>query len=91
MKMYRKTKLNEELDNFDYRKTITELEVPAFFISGECDYNCPWELVQDYCELIKAPKKHFYKIGNAAHSPLWENPEDTCRALREIKENTVNG
>ena len=91
MKMYRKTKLAEELHNFDYRKTITELEVPAFFISGESDYNCPWELVLDYCELIKAPQKHFYKIQGAAHSPLWENPKDTCRALREIKENTLNG
>ena len=91
MKMYRKTPLAEELDNFDYSETITELEVPIFFISGEYDYNCPWELVQDYCEEIKAPKKKFYKISNAAHSPLWENPEDTCRALREIKENTCNG
>ncbi|MCR4730074.1 MAG: alpha/beta hydrolase [Saccharofermentans sp.] len=91
MKMYRKTPLAEELDNFDYRKTITGLEVPAFFISGEYDYNCPWELVRDYCETVSAPQKKFYKIINAAHSPLWENPEETCRVLREIKENTYNG
>ena len=91
MKMYRKTTLAEELDDFDYRKTITELKVPVFFISGEYDYNCPWELVQDYCEVINAPEKKFYKINNAAHSPLWENPEDTCRALREIKEKTLDG
>ena len=90
MKMYRRTPLAEELDNFDYRKTITELEVPAYFISGEYDYNCPWELVQDYCNTISAPQKQFYKIRNAAHSPLWENPGDTCRILREIKEN-ING
>ena len=89
--MYRKTTLAEELDDFDYRKTITELKVPVFFISGEYDYNCPWELVQDYCEVINAPEKKFYKINNAAHSPLWENPEDTCRALREIKEKTLDG
>jgi pimeloyl-ACP methyl ester carboxylesterase len=65
--------------------------VPAFFISGEYDYNCPWELVQEYSEIISAPQKGFYKISDAAHSPLWENPEDTCKALREIKEMTING
>ena len=91
MKMYRRTKLAEELDNFDYRKSMTELKIPVFFISGEKDYNCPWELVKDYCEKIRAPQKGFYKISNSAHSPLWENPEETCRAMKQIKEMTLNG
>ena len=91
MKMYRTTPLASELDNFDYRKSLTELKVPAYFISGEYDYNCPWELVKDYNEKISAPAKGFYKIPNAAHSSLWENPEETCRILRDIKEKTQNG
>ena len=91
MKMYRKTKLSEELINFDYRNSITEVSVPVFFISGETDYNCPWELVRDYSEIISAPKKGFYKISGSAHSPLWENPAETCRVLNEIKEMTING
>ena len=91
MKMYRRSKLAEELDGFDYRKSITEIKIPAFFISGEKDYNCPWELVQDYCGKIKAPKKGFYKIEHSAHSPLWENPEDSCKVMKQIKEMTING
>ena len=45
----------------------------------------------EYNEKIDAPSKGFYKIADAAHSPLWENPEKTCAVLREIKEKTQNG
>ena len=91
MKMYRKAPIASELDGFDYRKSIPELEVPAFFISGEKDYNCPWELVRDYCDHLTAPQKGFYKISDSAHSPLWENPDETLNVLMEIKEKTLNG
>ena len=86
MKMYRNTPLDKELENFDYRESIKSLEVPAFFISGEYDYNCPWELVEEYCDMLSAPEKGFYKISNAAHSPLWENPAETCDIFKRIKE-----
>ena len=91
MKMYRNTPLAYDLNGFDYRVSIPSLEVPAFFISGEKDYNCPWELVQEYCNHLDAPKKSFYKISNSAHSPLWENPDETLNALIEIKEMTLYG
>lgn len=91
MKMYRTTKLSKELDDFDYRKSIPELKVSVFFISGESDYNCPWELSEEYSKIITAPMKGFYKISGSAHSPLWENPEETCKILRQIKEMTLNG
>lgn len=90
MKMYRNTPLDKELENFDYRQSITSLEIPAFFISGEYDYNCPWELVEEYCNMLSAPEKRFYKISDAAHSPLWENPEETCKVLKEIKKLNQN-
>ena len=91
MKMYRKTPLARELEGVDYRKSINKLDVPVFFISGEYDYNCPWELVEDYCDKVNAPKKGFYKISGSAHSPLWENPGSSCEVLRKIKEMTING
>lgn len=90
MKMYRKTPLAKELDDFDYRESITSLEIPVYFISGDTDYNCPWELVKEYCEIIEAPDKGFYLIPDSAHSPLWENPGATCDILRQIKERCCN-
>ena len=73
---------------YDFRTDIPELSIPAFFISGEKDYNCPWELVEDYCDRLQAPDKAFYLIPDSAHSPLWENAEVTCGIMREIKERT---
>jgi pimeloyl-ACP methyl ester carboxylesterase len=70
---------------------MKEMKVPVYFISGEYDYNCPWELVKEYSENVSAPLKGFYKIQGSAHSPLWENPEETCRILRDVKEKTQNG
>ena len=90
MKMYRTTPLAKELKNFDYRKTIPELKLPVYFISGESDYNCPWPQVEEYCEMLNAPEKHFFLIPDAAHSPLWENAEMTCDIMRQIKEKYIN-
>ncbi len=86
MKMYRTTPLSQELADFDYRKSITELAIPAYFISGETDYNCPWELVQEYCDILNATDKGFFLVPHSAHSPLWENPGYTCGILKQIKD-----
>ncbi|MDY3971670.1 MAG: alpha/beta hydrolase [Clostridia bacterium] len=88
MKMYRTTTLNQELDNKDYRKTDLVFDIPVYFISGDHDYNCPWPLVEEYCDMIDASDKEFYLIENAAHSPLWEQQESCFKILREIKKKT---
>ncbi len=85
MKMYRKTTLSEEMKGVDYRKKITELSVPAYFLSGEYDYNCPWPLVQEYSEILKAPDKEFFLVEQAAHSPLWEQADRSYDIMAEIR------
>ena len=92
MKKYRTTPFYQEVleREFDFRIDIPELQIPAYFISGETDYNCPWELVKDYCDKLKAPDKAFYIVSDSAHCPLWENPEVTCAVMREIKEKRMD-
>ena len=90
MKMYRTTPLSGELKDFDYRKDMPRLDIPAYFISGEYDYNCPWKLAEEYADIIEAPDKGFWLIPGAAHSPLWENPAITCGILRQIKEDNTD-
>ena len=85
LKMYRETTFSKENTNYDYREELNEFEIPIYFLSGEYDYNCPWPLVEDYCDELSAPDKKFYKISNAAHSPLWENAQDSYDAMMEIK------
>ncbi len=89
MKMYRKTALSRELQNIDYRKGNTKYEIPMYFLSGDHDFNCPWPLVRDFCDMIEAPDKGFYLIEDAAHSPLWEQQEESFRVLVEIKDKTM--
>ena len=88
LKLYKKIHLEDS--EFDYRISINKLEVPTYFISGEYDYNCPFELVEDYCNKLDAPKKGFYKITGSAHSPLWENYSETLTALLNIKDGVIN-
>lgn len=90
LKMYRNTAFEVNGKGFDYRESINEFEIPVYFVSGKYDYNCPHPLVEDYCNKIIAPEKKFYLIENAAHSPLWENAEDSFEAFREIKEKTYH-
>jgi len=73
--MYRKTPFYKDCKLRDYRKSIKKLSIPVYFISGKYDYNAPWPLVEEYCNMIEAPEKKFYLIDDAAHSPLWENSE----------------
>lgn len=73
MKMYRTTPFFHDMEKIDYRDEQISLQIPVYFISGEYDYNCPWPLVEDYCNKIEAPSKEFLLVPNAAHSPLWEN------------------
>ncbi|MBP5444621.1 MAG: alpha/beta hydrolase [Acholeplasmatales bacterium] len=82
-KLYDKTPLVLNNKDYDYRTSINNLDVPVYFISGESDYNCPVDLVEDYANILGAS---FYKIKDAAHSPLWENPEEVIPIFENIKE-----
>ena len=88
LKMYDKTTLEKENTGIDFREDFNEFEIPIYFISGEYDYNCPWPLAEDYSNILTAPDKGFYKIKDAAHSPLWENSKDSFKVFEEIKEKT---
>lgn len=84
MKMYRTTPFYKDVSSRDYRTMIRSLDIPAYFISGETDYNCPWPLVKKYCEQLNAPEKKFLLVENAAHSPLWENPAPVIEFLKGL-------
>lgn len=63
-----------------------KLEVPAFFIMGDKDYNTPLELVREYCQLLDAPMKDLYIMEDAAHTPFLKDPEEFAKLLAGIKE-----
>lgn len=87
MKMYRSTPFYSDVMKRDYRQSVTALEIPAYFISGDTDFNSPWPLVEQYFRQIEAPEKKFLLVENAAHSPLWENPVVVVNFLKDIGAN----
>ena len=57
-------------------------QMPVLFISGSCDWICPVGLVEDYIDVITAPRKELYLIEGCGHSPQAQLPEEFCRAVK---------
>ena len=80
--------LNSRL--FDYIMTYdaydcgTDYQVPVYFISGSEDWICPVELIREYMDDIKAPKKDFKLIEGSGHSPHTDYPEEFANCVRDV-------
>lgn len=73
--------LNPQVNSGDLITCITDLNIPALFISGECDYVCPVEATQNWFEKLTAPKKDFVLIKNASHMVNFEKPDEWCKQI----------
>lgn len=62
--------LKKEIFQIDFRKTIKKVDVPIYFIHGKYDMVCPLELVEEYYDMLDAPKgKHLILLEESAHIP----------------------
>jgi proline iminopeptidase len=64
-----------DFHNFDFRKQLTEVKIPVFFIAGKYDYINPTPLAKQYFDLLKAPKKEFILYEKSGHDPAWEEAQ----------------
>lgn len=74
-------KMYGQMRAYDINKAVPELGVPAYFIAGKYDRLTPPELIRQYCEALKAPKKEMMIFGMSGHFPQWEEPEEFHEAL----------
>lgn len=73
----------------DLRETVTQLDIPIYFFSGEYDYTVNYEMTDKYLKQIEAPIKGFYLFKNSAHSPIFEEPNKVAQIVKsDILENT---
>ena len=63
---------------------ITEVEVPVYFFTGRFDYTTPFELVQQYYEILNAPYKEMVWFEDSAHFPFFEQPDEFARKMQEV-------
>ena len=59
----------------DFFKHVPELQVPAYFFTGRHDYQTPFELVERYVGIVKAPHKEIVWFESSGHMPNLEEPE----------------
>lgn len=55
------------VNNINFDKTGLTFKLPVFMIQGEYDILCSQELNKPYFEKIRAPRKEYYTVSNAAH------------------------
>jgi pimeloyl-ACP methyl ester carboxylesterase len=67
----------------DLTKQVKRLELPAYFMHGLHDWTVNYTLTKSYVERLDAPTKGFYTFENSAHSPVFEEPNQTRRILRQ--------
>jgi len=81
-----KNSLNEmwnQVLQVDFFTEIPEVQVPVYFFAGRYDYNTPFELVEEYYNIIEAPKKELVWFEKSGHSLHNEEPERFTRLMVE--------
>ena len=66
---------DQNLWDLDLRSGIKEVTVPIYFFTGQHDYDTPFRLVEQYFDVLDAPKKEIIWFDNSAHFPFLEEPE----------------
>jgi pimeloyl-ACP methyl ester carboxylesterase len=73
--------------NFDAFRDAPRLEIPAFFITGDRDYNTPAELTRAYVDALDAPRgKDLFVFDGTAHAPFMAEPQQFAQTLRTIRD-----
>jgi esterase/lipase len=86
--VYSVSKLYKYLENIDYRKNNVEFIVPMYFCIGKNDYVTPFALVEEYYNLIKAPKKNLFWFEKSAHDPQLEEQDKFYDIMMKIYNET---
>jgi pimeloyl-ACP methyl ester carboxylesterase len=73
-----------ELIAHDLSKENVSFKIPVYFFHGIYDYTCSYELAKEYCVKINAPDKGFFSFENSAHSPIFEEPLECIKVIKEF-------
>lgn len=72
--------------NGSIQEEIKAYPIPTYFFIGRHDYTTPYELVKEYHDSIKAPKKQLVIFDESAHFPFFEEPIKFTEEVIRIKE-----
>ena len=77
--------LYPQLQQLDFRRDVTRLDVPVYLFRGTSELRARDDLAVEWFEALAAPRKHSYRLGHAGHAVLTERTD----ALRAVLTRTV--
>jgi proline iminopeptidase len=66
------TVMYPQLQNIDFRRDITRLEIPVYILDGQAELSARRDLALEWFELLQAPKKQLFSFENTAHAVAFE-------------------
>ncbi|MBN2224669.1 MAG: alpha/beta hydrolase [Deltaproteobacteria bacterium] len=67
---------------------IPKVDIPVYFAVGRHDWNTPFEITEEYFNILKAPKKELVWFENSGHSPCYEEPDKFNLLIERVKTET---
>lgn len=61
-----------QLQELDFRLDATDLNLPVYMVLGRHDMNNPYQIPEEYFNLLKAPNKQLYFFEDSGHGMIWE-------------------
>jgi pimeloyl-ACP methyl ester carboxylesterase len=74
-----------QLQDMDFRLDAARLDLPVYLILGRNDMNNPYQIPEDYFNLLEAPSKRRYFFEDSGHGMIWEE----AKLYHDIMINTV--
>ena len=68
--------LYPQLQDIDFRRTATDLDVPVFFVQGANEADGRSEPFDEWYRMLDAPSKDLVVLDTSGHRPLFEQPEE---------------
>ena len=74
-----------QLQDMDFRLDAARLDLPVYLILGRHDMNNPYQIPEEYFNVLQAPSKQLYFFEDSGHGMIWEEPQK----FHDIMVNTV--
>jgi proline iminopeptidase len=72
-----------QLQEIDFRKDVTSLEVPVYIFDGAAELTSRRDLALEWFAGLEAPSKRMFTFDNAAHSVAFEGFESVHKIMTE--------
>ncbi len=64
-----------QLQEMDFRLDAARLDLPVYLMLGRYDMNNPYQIPEEYFNLLQAPSKQLYFFEDSGHGMIWEEAD----------------